>query len=192
MLHVNRTGVGRSCFPTSGLLTGRERKREHDITAEIDLSSPLFYMLVLMAFVASISAVPSILNCQVQRQKPGEGQSAICPKSHTLWSNPGLPLASPGCLSPAGRGKEKIDMLGAPTRCQVMHQGHSCTFWLHIFCRGLSLYLFVGLGPCPPFWTYFEHYLPALLPQRGELPAMEGGHPWLSSRFLSLQIPNSI
>lgn len=106
----------------------------------------------------------SILHWQVQRQTPGEGKSAICPKSHTLGSSPGLPLASPGCLSPAGREKEKTNVFGDAARCQVMPWGHSCTIWLHIFCGGHFLYPFVGLESCLPFWLCFEHYLPAFLP----------------------------
>ena len=106
----------------------------------------------------------SILRWQVQRQTPGEGQSAICPKSHTLGSSPGLPLASPDCLSPAGREKEKTNVFGDAARCQVMPWGHSCTVWLHIFCGGHFLYPFVGLESCLPFWLCFEHYLPAFLP----------------------------
>lgn len=107
----------------------------------------------------------SILHWQVQRQTPGEGQSATCPKSHTLGSSPGLPLASPGCLSPAGREKEKTNVFGDAARCQVMMPwGHSCTIWLHIFCGGHFLYPFVGLESCLPFWLCFEHYLPVFLP----------------------------
>lgn len=134
----------------------------------------------------------SILHWQVQRQKPREGQSAICPKSHALGFSPGLHLACPGCLSPAGQEKEKTNLLGDAARCQVTRWGHSCTIWLHIFCGGHFLYPFVGLESCFSFWIYFEHCLPAFLPQPGELSPVVRGHPWLPGRFLSLQISNSI